>query len=86
MLKIVTTINNDLEDSGENYDRVISFYDKEKEVPIMMNFFSEKAAKGLNTIITINLLHVCSWNCAKAFFERASFYLNKGDNLIENRQ
>ena len=43
--KIETLIKNDSAENGQTYDRVMSYYDKEKGVPIMMNLFSEKVLR-----------------------------------------
>ena len=43
--KIETLINTDAGDSEKSYDRVLSFFDKEKGVPIMANFFAEKVLR-----------------------------------------
>ena len=43
--KIETLINTDSENSEKSYDRVLSFFDKEKGVPIMANFFAEKVLR-----------------------------------------
>ena len=40
--KIETLIKNDSAENEQRYDKVLSYYDKEKGVPIMMNFFAEK--------------------------------------------
>ena len=43
--KIETLMNTDSGDSDKSYDRVLSFFDKEKGVPIMANFFAEKVLR-----------------------------------------
>ena len=43
--KIETLINNNSGDTEKSYDRVLSFFDKEKGVPIMANFFAEKVLR-----------------------------------------
>ena len=43
--KIETLINNNSGDNEKSYDRVLSFFDKEKGVPIMANFFAEKVLR-----------------------------------------
>ena len=43
--KIETLINTDSGNSEKSYDRVLSFFDKEKGVPIMANFFAEKVLR-----------------------------------------
>ena len=43
--KIETLIKNDSAENGQSYDRVMSYYDKEKGVPIMMNFFADKVLR-----------------------------------------
>jgi len=43
--KIETLMNTDSGDSEISYDRVLSFFDKEKGVPIMANFFAEKVLR-----------------------------------------
>jgi len=43
--KIETLMNGDSGDSKKTYDRVLSFFDKEKGVPIMANFFAEKVLR-----------------------------------------
>lgn len=43
--KIETLIKNDSVENGQTYDKVISYYDKEKGVPIMMNFFADKVLR-----------------------------------------
>ena len=43
--KIETLMNTDPGDSEKSYDRVLSFFDKEKGVPIMANFFAEKVLR-----------------------------------------
>ena len=43
--KIETLINNNSGDAEKSYDRVLSFFDKEKGVPIMANFFAEKVLR-----------------------------------------
>jgi len=43
--KIEAIIKNNSGENDENYDKVISFYDKEKEVPIMMNFYADKVLR-----------------------------------------
>ena len=43
--KIETLINVESGESGNSYDRVLSYYDKEKGVPIMMNFFADKVLR-----------------------------------------
>tara|TARA_Y100001947_G_scaffold99266_1_gene84761 strand:- start:248 stop:1141 length:894 start_codon:yes stop_codon:yes gene_type:complete len=43
--KIETLINTDSRNSEKSYDRVLSFFDKEKGVPIMANFFAEKVLR-----------------------------------------
>ena len=43
--KIETLMNTDSGDSEKSYDRVLSFFDKEKGVPIMANFFAEKVLR-----------------------------------------
>ena len=41
--KIETLINIESGEKGKTYDKVLSYYDKKKEVPIMVNFFAEKS-------------------------------------------
>jgi len=43
--KIETLIKNNSGDTEKSYDRVLSFFDKEKGVPIMANFFAEKVLR-----------------------------------------
>ncbi len=43
--KIETKIKDGLVETGGNYDRVVSFYDKKKGVPILMNFYAEKVLR-----------------------------------------
>jgi len=43
--KIETLMNTGSGDSEKTYDRVLSFFDKEKGVPIMANFFAEKVLR-----------------------------------------
>ena len=43
--KIETLMNTDSGDSEKSYDRILSFFDKEKEGPIMTNFFAEKVLR-----------------------------------------
>ena len=43
--KIETLMNTNSGDSEKSYDRVLSFFDKEKGVPIMANFFAEKVLR-----------------------------------------
>ena len=43
--KIETLMNTDSGENGKSYDRVLSFFDKEKKVPIMTNFFAEKVLR-----------------------------------------
>ena len=43
--KIETLINNNSGATEKSYDRVLSFFDKEKGVPIMANFFAEKVLR-----------------------------------------
>ena len=43
--KIETLINNNSGVTEKSYDRVLSFFDKEKGVPIMANFFAEKVLR-----------------------------------------
>ena len=43
--KIETLMNTDSGNSEKFYDRVLSFFDKEKGVPIMANFFAEKVLR-----------------------------------------
>jgi len=43
--KIETLINADYGKNGKSYDRVLSFFDKEKGVPIMANFFANKVLR-----------------------------------------
>ena len=44
-LKIETLIKNDQAEDVQSYDKVISYYDKEKGVPIMMNLFADKVLR-----------------------------------------
>jgi hypothetical protein len=43
--KIETLINVESGEKGKAYDKVQSYYDKKKEVPIMVNFFAEKVLR-----------------------------------------
>ncbi|MBS1255208.1 MAG: hypothetical protein MAG581_01008 [Deltaproteobacteria bacterium] len=43
--KIETLIDVKSGENDKSYDRVLSYYDKEKEVPIMVNFFAEKVLR-----------------------------------------
>ena len=43
--KIETLIKNDSAENEQRYDKVLSYYDKKKGVPIMMNFFAEKVLR-----------------------------------------
>jgi len=43
--KIITKIKDGSSKTVENYDRVVSFYDKKKEVPILMNFYLGKVLR-----------------------------------------
>lgn len=43
--KIETLINVESGEKGKAYDKVLSYYDKKKEVPIMVNFFAEKVLR-----------------------------------------
>ena len=43
--KIETLINVESGEKGKVYDKVQSYYDKKKEVPIMVNFFAEKVLR-----------------------------------------
>ena len=44
-IKIETLMNTESVDREKSYDRVLSFFDKEKGVPIMANFFAEKVLR-----------------------------------------
>ena len=43
--KIETLIKNDSAENEQTYDKVLSFYDKEKGVPIMMHYFADKVLR-----------------------------------------
>jgi len=43
--KIEAIIKKDSGEKEENYDRVVSYYDKKKEVPIMMNLYADKVLR-----------------------------------------
>tara|TARA_Y100001970_G_C14255325_1_gene874901 strand:- start:4533 stop:5345 length:813 start_codon:yes stop_codon:yes gene_type:complete len=43
--KIVTQVKEQSGDSAGNYNKVVSFYDKKKGVPILMNFYAEKVLR-----------------------------------------
>ena len=43
--KIETLINDESGENDKTYDRILSYYDKEKGVPIMMNFFADKVLR-----------------------------------------
>jgi len=43
--KIETLIKNDSAENEQTYDKVLSFYDKKKGVPIMMNFYADKVLR-----------------------------------------
>ena len=44
-IKIETLIDVKSAENGKTYDKVLSYYDKEKEAPIMINFFANKVLR-----------------------------------------
>ncbi|GIT72524.1 MAG: hypothetical protein Ct9H300mP28_23380 [Pseudomonadota bacterium] len=54
--KIETLMNTVSVDSEKSYDRILSFFDKEKGVPIMVNFFAEKVLKKSIPFFSLNIM------------------------------